>query len=46
MIEFLFAWLMQCILIPDVEEFGQCVDQLVLEYNQMIEWDQDVEKLY
>lgn len=34
MIEFLLAWILQCILIPNTEEFGQCLDQVVLEYNQ------------
>ena len=33
MIEILLNWLLACILIPDVEEFGQCLDEVVLEYN-------------
>jgi hypothetical protein len=33
MIDILLNWLLACILIPDVEEFGQCLDQVVLEYN-------------
>jgi hypothetical protein len=33
MIEILLNGLLACILIPDVEEFGQCLDQVVLEYN-------------
>lgn len=33
MIEILFAGLIQCMLIPDVEEFGRCLDKVVLEYN-------------
>lgn len=33
MIDILLNWLLACILIPDVEEFGQCIDQVVLEYN-------------
>lgn len=38
MIEILLTWILNCILIPDIEEFGQCVDQVVLEYNLSIEW--------
>lgn len=33
MIEILLSGILNCILIPDVEEFGQCIDQVVLEYN-------------
>ena len=33
MIDILLNWLLACILIPDVEELGQCLDQVVLEYN-------------
>lgn len=33
MIEILLNGLLACILIPDVEEFGQCLDNVVLEYN-------------
>ena len=33
MIDILLNSLLACILIPDVEEFGQCLDQVVLEYN-------------
>lgn len=33
MIDILLNWLLACILIPDVEEFGQCLDQVILEYN-------------
>lgn len=33
MIDILLNGLLACILIPDVEEFGQCLDQVVLEYN-------------
>lgn len=39
MIEILFAGLIQCMIIPDVEEFGMCLDKVVLEYNLMIEWE-------
>lgn len=37
MIEILISWLLQCILIPDVEEFGLCLDQVVLEYNLSVD---------
>ena len=40
MFELLIAWLMQCMLIPDLDEFGQCLDQVVLEINLMEEWQQ------
>lgn len=33
MIEILFNWLLACMLIPDIDEFGQCLEQVVLEYN-------------
>lgn len=33
MIDILLNWILACILIPDVEEFGQCLDNVVLEYN-------------
>jgi len=33
MIEILLNWLLACMIIPDIEEFGQCLDQVVLEYN-------------
>ena len=38
MIEILLTWILDCILIPDIEEFGQCVDNVVLEYNLSVEW--------
>lgn len=38
MIDILLNGLLACILIPDVEEFGQCLDQVVLEYNLSVEW--------
>ena len=39
MIDILLNWLLACILIPDVEEFWQCLDEVVLEYNLSIEWE-------
>jgi len=36
MIDILLSWLLQCMLIPDIEEFGMCLDNVVLEYNQSI----------
>lgn len=38
MIEILLAWILQCIQIPDFDEFSMCIDNVVLEYNQSIEW--------
>ena len=38
MIEILFNWLLACMLIPDIEEFGICLDNVVLEYNMSLEW--------
>lgn len=40
MIEILLNGLLACILIPDVEEFGQCLDQVVLEYNMSLQWNE------
>lgn len=37
MIEILLSGILNCILIPDIEEFGQCIDNVVLEYNQSID---------
>ena len=39
MIEILLAWILQCILLPDFDEFSMCVDNVVLEYNQSREWE-------
>jgi len=39
MIEILLNWLLACILIPDVEEFGQCLDQVVMEYNMSLDFN-------
>lgn len=33
MIEILLNGLLGCLLIQDVEEFGQCLDEVVLEFN-------------
>ena len=33
MIEILFAWLLQCVMIPDFDEFSMCIDNVVLEYK-------------
>lgn len=37
MIEILLNWLLACMLIPDVEEFGRCLDSVVLEYNMSLD---------
>lgn len=39
MIDILLNWLLACILIPDVEEFGQCLDQVVIEYNMSLDFN-------
>lgn len=33
MIEILLNWLLACLVIQDVEQFWQCLDTVVLEYN-------------
>lgn len=35
MIEILFNWLLACMLIPDIDEFGICIDNLIVEVNEM-----------
>lgn len=39
MIQLLINWLLACIMLPDAEAFIQCIDNVVLEYNLMIEWE-------
>lgn len=36
MIEILFNWLLACMLIPDIDEFGICIDNLIVEVNEMV----------
>lgn len=38
-IDILLAWILQCVLIPDFDEFSMCVDNVVLEYNMSLEWE-------
>lgn len=39
MIEILLAWILQCVMIPDFDEFSMCIDNVVLEYNMSLdEW--------
>lgn len=33
MIEILLMWILNCYLIPDIDELGVCMDNVVLEYN-------------
>jgi len=33
MFDLLLAWILQCVLLPDFDEFSMCVDNVVLEYN-------------
>lgn len=37
MIEILLNWLLACMLIPDIEEFEMCLDNVVLEYNMSLD---------
>lgn len=39
MIDFLLAWILQCVMIPDFDEFSMCIDNVVLEYNMSLEWE-------
>ena len=39
MIEILLMWILQCIQIPDFDEFSMCIDNVVLEYNMSLEWE-------
>lgn len=36
MIEFLLAWILQCLMIPDFDEFSMCIDNLIVEVNEMV----------
>ena len=36
MIEILLAWILQCVMIPDFNEFSMCVDNLIVEVNEMV----------
>lgn len=36
MIDILIAGLFQCLLIPDADEFGICIDNLIVELNEMV----------
>ena len=40
MIQLFINWLLACIMLPDAEAFIQCIDNVVLEYNQSIEWNE------
>ena len=35
MIDLLLAWILQCIQLPDFDEFSMCVDDLIVEVNEM-----------
>ena len=39
MIQLFINSLLACIMLPDAEAFIQCVDDVVLEYNLSIEWN-------
>lgn len=38
MIEILLQGILACIMLPDIDEFGMCIDNVVLEYNMSLEW--------
>ena len=38
MIDLLLSWILQCVMIPDFDEFSMCIDNVVLEYNMSLEW--------
>ena len=42
LIEFLLWWLLQCMALQDLDEFWACLDEVVLEYNLMIEWNENI----
>lgn len=41
MIEILLAGLLQCVVIQDLNEFGACLDQVVIEYNLSLDEKHD-----
>lgn len=38
MIEILLSGILQCLLIPEYDEFSMCIDNVVLEYNMSFNW--------
>lgn len=36
MIDILLAGILQCVMIPDFDEFSMCVDNLIVEVNEMV----------
>lgn len=40
MIEILLQGILACVLIPDFDEFSMCIDNLIVEVNEMVldEW--------
>ena len=36
MIEILLSWILQCVMIPDFDEFSMCIDDLIVEVNEMV----------
>lgn len=40
MIEILLNGLLACIMIQDIDEFSMCIDNVVLEYNMSLEWNE------
>lgn len=41
MVEILIAWLFQCLLIPDANEFGICLDNFIVEFLNTNDEDHD-----
>ena len=43
MIQLLINWLLACVMLPDTDAFIQCVDNVVMEYNHIVEVNEMVE---
>ena len=35
-IDLLLVWILQCVIIPDFDEFSMCIDDLIVEVNEMV----------
>lgn len=36
MIEILLQGILACVMIPDIDEFSMCIDNLIVEVNEMV----------
>lgn len=36
MLDILIRWILQCTQIPDFDEFSMCIDNLIVEVNEMV----------